>query len=242
LPTTLFISDLHLSPETPHITRLLLDFLSGPAAGADALYILGDLFEYWAGDDDLPDPYHQQVTGALRQVSASGTKLYLMHGNRDLLMGRDFAAACGATLLQDPLVIDLHGVRTLLSHGDILCTDDVEYQAFRRQVHDPEWQRVFLAQPLALRKAQITGMRERSKMEKTAKSDAIMDVNAGAVATLFRQHGIPDRLIHGHTHRQARHALEVDGKNVERVVLGDWGAVGNCLVCSPGVCDFREIE
>jgi len=157
-------------------------------------------------------------------------------------MGRDFAAACGATLLQDPLVIDLHGVRTLLSHGDILCTDDVEYQAFRRQVHDPEWQRVFLAQPLALRKAQIAGMRERSKMEKTAKSDAIMDVNAGAVAALFRQHGIPDRLIHGHTHRQARHALEVDGGNVERVVLGDWGAVGNCLVCSPGVCEFREIE
>lgn len=242
MPTTLFISDLHLSPETPHITRLLLDFLAGPAAGADALYILGDLFEYWAGDDDLPDPCHQQVVGALRQVCASGTQLYLMHGNRDLLIGQDFSAACGATLLHDPLVIDLYGVRTLLSHGDILCTDDVEYQAFRRQVHDPEWQRVFLAQPLTLRKAQIAGMRERSQLEKSVKSEAIMDVNAGAVAALFRQHGIPNRLIHGHTHRQARHTLEVDGKNVERVVLGDWGAIGNCLVCTPNSCEFMVIE
>lgn len=240
--STLFISDLHLSSETPHITRLLLDFLQGPAAGAETLYILGDLFEYWAGDDDLAAPFHQDVASALRQFSSGGRRLFLMHGNRDLLLGGDFAATCGATLLADPVEVALYGVRTLLSHGDILCTDDVDYQTFRKQVHDPAWQRQFLAQPLAVRKAQITGMRERSKMEKSTKSEVIMDVNAQAVTALFRDHGLPQRLIHGHTHRQGRHRLDVDGQQVERVVLGDWGKTGNCLVCKPGFCEFVTLQ
>jgi UDP-2,3-diacylglucosamine hydrolase len=206
---------------------LFLTFLQQQASAAQSLYILGDLFEYWAGDDDLDDAHHQQIANALRELSE--VNVYLMHGNRDLLLGESFAQACHATLLPDPVLLDLHGRSTLLTHGDLLCTDDVDYQAFRKQVHDPLWQQAFLAQPLSERKNQIAGYRSRSEQEKSHKSEAIMDVNADAVAAMMRQYQYPPLLIHGHTHRMATHAMNIDGHACERVVLGDWYDSGSYL-------------
>jgi UDP-2,3-diacylglucosamine hydrolase len=242
LTHTLFVSDLHLCQERPQATRLFLNFLANQARNAQALYILGDLFEYWAGDDDVDDPHHRQVTEAMRGLAESGTALYVMHGNRDFLMGVGFAQASGAVLLPDPILIDLHGRRALLTHGDLQCTDDVEYQVFRSKVRDPLWQQDFLAQPLAQRKAQIAALRARSEQEKSYKDAAIMDVNASAVADLLRSHDFPPLLIHGHTHRPSRHAVEVDGKRCERIVLADWGDCGSCLECSTHGCEVRELS
>ncbi len=238
---TLFISDIHLCEERPQITALFLDFLATTVKQAETLYILGDLFEYWAGDDDLPDPYHQRLVAGLQTLSASGTRLYVMHGNRDLLLGQEFMQACGARLLPDPTVIELYGKTVLLTHGDKLCTDDVKYQEFRRQVHDPAWQKTFLAQPLANRKAQIAGMRQQSEQEKSHKSEAIMDVNAGAVARLLGEYDFPPLLIHGHTHRMNRHALNISGHQCERIVLGDWYESGSYLECGMQGCVMQDI-
>ena len=236
-----FISDLHLSQERPRVTQLFLDFLAKPARQAQALYILGDLFEYWAGDDDIGDKHHQPVVDAMRQLADSGVALYVMHGNRDFLLGQDFAAASGATLLADPAVIDLYGRRAVLTHGDALCTDDVEYQDFRTMVREPAWQQRFRSQPLEQRKAQIAELRGRSEQAKAYKDVAIMDVNADAVAGFLRQHDLPPLLIHGHTHRPGRHLVEVDGSVCERIVLADWGDTGSCLQCSPDGCEMREL-
>ena len=218
---SLFISDLHLSPDHPQSTELFLRFAAGIAHEAEALYILGDLFEYWAGDDDLSDPFHQRITDALRGLDAGGTRIYIMHGNRDFLMDVELGAACHATLLNDPTLLDLYGTPTLLTHGDALCTDDTEYQRFREQVRKDDWQARFLAQPLAQRKAQIEQMRMQSKSEKSLKAMDIMDVNLAAVDDLLRRHHYP-RLIHGHTHRPAKHLHHPDGHTCERWVLGDW--------------------
>jgi UDP-2,3-diacylglucosamine hydrolase len=234
---TLFISDLHLSAKQPHITQVFLHFMRHTAPQAEALYILGDLFEYWAGDDDLDDPFHQQIIQALSAMAETGTRVCIMHGNRDFLMAEELAAACRATLLRDPVLIDLYGAPTLLSHGDALCTDDVAYQTFRRQVRDTTWQQQFLAQPLAQRKAQIEELRMRSESEKQTKDGNIMDVNAHAVADLLRAHHYP-RLIHGHTHHLAHHLHHVDGHTCERWVLGDWGETGNALQCDTQGCRF----
>ncbi len=227
---TYFISDLHLSAELPDIARQFLSFVEQTAPEAEALYILGDLFETWAGDDDLADPFHGRIAQALQKLSAGGTRIYLMHGNRDLLMGQEMERACSAKLLPDPILIDLYGKPTLLSHGDQLCTDDHAYQAGRKQVADPAWQRQFLAQPLAARKAFIAQLRARSQNEKMSKDREIMDVNSGAVLTLLREHHYPN-LIHGHTHRPGHHVLHVDGHTCERWVLGDWETRANALYC-----------
>jgi UDP-2,3-diacylglucosamine hydrolase len=236
MPHTLIISDLHLSPRHERITELFLRFLRDTAPQADALYVLGDLFDYWAGDDDLDEPLHRQTADALRALSGGGVPVFLMHGNRDFLMAEKFAAACGATLLDDPALLDFYGTPTLLTHGDALCTDDTGYQAYRQQVRNPVWQQQFLSQPLAQRKAQIEALRARSESEKRYKSDEIMDVNSDAVAALLRQHGYP-RLIHGHTHRPGLTLHEVDGHTCERWVLGDWNdACGNALHCEGGKC------
>jgi UDP-2,3-diacylglucosamine hydrolase len=224
---SLFISDLHLSASQPNSLAAFLHFIDGSAKQAEALYILGDLFEYWAGDDDLHDAFHQQVISALQQLSGH-TQVYLMHGNRDLLMGEALAAACGATLLADPTLINLYGSATLLSHGDLLCTDDVEYQRFRTQVHTIEFKQQFLARPLSDRKTYIEQLRIRSASEKQHKSCAIMDVNDEAVARLLREYHYP-RLIHGHTHRPQRHEHQVDGRLCERWVLGDWDTTASAL-------------
>ncbi len=225
--TILFVSDLHLDTARPAITRLFLDFLAGPARQAEALYVLGDLFEAWVGDDDPGEP-GASVCAALKALADSGVPVWLMRGNRDFLFGPGIAARCGATLLPDPCVVDLHGHPTLLMHGDLLCSDDVAYQAFRRQVRDPAWQAGFLAQPLPARQAFAAQARAASREHQSAVSEAITDVNPGTVAEAMARHGV-QRLIHGHTHRPAIHALRVDERAAVRVVLGDWYEQGSVL-------------
>jgi len=238
---TLFISDIHLSESEPHLTRLFLNFMLHTAPGAEALYILGDLFEYWAGDDDRDTPFHQQIISAISKLSNTGTPVFIMHGNRDFLMDEQLAQACRATILQDPTLLNLYGTPTLLTHGDALCTNDAAYQEFRQQVRHPSWRENFLAQPLLQRKAQIEQLRKMSEDQKQIKSTEIMDVSQAAVADLFRAHHYP-RLIHGHTHRQKHHQHEVDGKICDRWVLGDWHQTGNTLRCDAAGCHFQTIE
>ncbi len=232
----LFISDLHLSPHAAGTVQRFLDSLAGPARNAASLTILGDLFDYWAGDDvlcDLADPFNARIVTALRALSDHGVKLEFMAGNRDFLIGDAFATAAGLTLLPDPCVRDIGGIRTLLTHGDVLCTDDADYQRFRAQVRDPAWRTSFLARSLAERKRAIEALRARSQAEKKVKPMAIMDVNAGAVIAALAEHDA-QAMIHGHTHRQGRHEHLVAGKPCPRWVLGDWHADrGNALLCDP---------
>lgn len=248
MPHSLFISDLHLGAGQPHSMEAFRRFIAGiapqdcpaHARNAEALYILGDLFDSWAGDDDLEDAFHAEVIDALRGLARRGTHVYLLRGNRDLLMGETLAKTCYATLLNDPVLTDLYGVPTLLSHGDMLCTHDVEYQRYRAQVHDADFQRQFLARPLAERKAYISGLRERSIAEKQSKDSAIMDVNDDAVAALLRKHGYP-RLIHGHTHRPGHHEHIIDGRACERWVLGDWHRQGSALRCDSSGIQWEAV-
>ena len=237
MPHSLFISDLHLSHDHPHSTEMFLRFAADIAPAAEALYILGDLFEYWAGDDDAGDPFHLRITGTLRQLDAQGTRIFIMHGNRDFLMDEELGAACHATLLDDPTLLDLYDTPTLLTHGDALCTGDTEYQRFRSLVRSSDWQAQFLAQPLARRKAQIEQLRMQSRNEKSLKTMDIMDVNVAAVEDLLRQYHYP-RLIHGHTHRPAKHLHQPDGHLCERWVLGDWDS-GKAAILR---CDANGIE
>jgi UDP-2,3-diacylglucosamine hydrolase len=225
--TLLFVSDLHLDAVRPGITRLFLDFLAGEARAAEALYVLGDLFEAWVGDDDPGEP-GASVCAALKALADGGVPVFLMRGNRDFLYGQRMAERCGATLLPDPCVVDLHGVPTLLMHGDLLCTDDVAYQAFRRQVRDPAWQANFLAQPLAARQAFAAQARAASQQHQQGVSEAITDVTPAAVEDVMLRHGVT-RLIHGHTHRPGIHSLEVAGRRGQRIVLGDWYDQGSVL-------------
>jgi UDP-2,3-diacylglucosamine hydrolase len=225
---TLFISDLHLSADRPEANERFFRFLGDTAARAEALYVLGDLFEYWIGDDDLDDSFNSRIAAAFAELTATGVKLYFMHGNRDFLLGDAFAARCGGALLSDPTLIELYDTPTLLMHGDSLCTDDKEYMAFRERVRDPEWLSRFLAQPLAVRRAQAQGLRERSEQEKQTKTADIMDVALATVQQVLREHGYP-RLIHGHTHRPAHHIHVVDGLTCERWVLPDWYGQGGYL-------------
>jgi UDP-2,3-diacylglucosamine hydrolase len=240
MPHSLFISDLHLSHGHPHSTELFLRFSTDIAPKAEALYILGDLFEYWAGDDDLDDPFHQRITRTLRELNEKGTRIFIMHGNRDLLMNKELCSACNAILLDDPTLLELYGTSTLLSHGDALCTDDVEYQRFRDLVRDRDWQTHFLAQPLEQRKAQIVQLRMQSESQKRSKEMSLMDVNNDAVNDLLRQHGYP-RLIHGHTHRPAKHLHQLDGHTCERWVLGDWDNRANALRCDSSGISWETI-
>ena len=230
MPHSLFISDLHLCASSPNTTRLFHHFIKRIAPTAEALYILGDLFEYWAGDDDLNSPFHLEITSALRTLSLQGTAIFIVHGNRDFLMNKQLAEACNATLLADPIIIDLYGTPTLLTHGDALCTDDSAYQAFRKQVRNETWQQQFISLPLAHRKAQIEQMRVKSESEKQLKSMSIMDVNLQAVNGLLQEYSYP-RIIHGHTHRPAHHLHHVEGHTCDRWVLGDWDKVANALHC-----------
>jgi UDP-2,3-diacylglucosamine hydrolase len=231
----LFVSDLHLSPERPQTTQIFENFSRHTASRAEALYILGDLFEYWAGDDDLADPHHAVVANILAELSRSGTAVFFMHGNRDFLIARDFALAAHARLIPDPTLIDLYGTPTLLMHGDTLCTSDSAYLAFRAKVRQSAWQTEFLAHPLAQRKAEIEALRQRSETDKQLKSIVEMDVHPDAVAAVLREYGYP-RLIHGHTHRPARHLHRVDGQDCERWVLDSWYDHGSYLRCDATGC------
>ena len=216
----LFISDLHLDDTRPQITELFTRFLATEAREAKALYVLGDLFESWIGDDD-DSPLATRVAGAFRALRDHGVPIYFMHGNRDFLLGADYAARAGMSLLTDPTIIDLHGERTLLMHGDTLCTDDVEYFKFRTLVRNPAWQQQFLAKPLAERRVFAAQARGESRKQTALKAAEIMDVNQAAVESAMRTHGVR-RLIHGHTHRPATHRFDLDGTSAERIVLGDW--------------------
>jgi UDP-2,3-diacylglucosamine hydrolase len=237
----IFISDLHLCASRPQITAAFLHFLKHLPGKTQALYILGDLFEYWAGDDEIENSHHQPVISAFRALAAQGVKLYFMHGNRDFLIASGFCNAARITLLPDPSLINLHGKRALLSHGDDLCTDDVSYQAFRRQVREPQWQANFLSQPLAVRKQQIEAIRMRSEQEKSAKQAEIMDVNQAAVTALLSAYNYPELLIHGHTHRPDRHQLQLDGHEITRWVLGDWYEQGSYLACDQHGCKAMRL-
>ena len=237
MPTfTAFVSDLHLSSSRPDANRVFLEFLSQVASKADRLYILGDLFEYWAGDDDLSDAFNHSIVAGLAATVSGGVPVMLMHGNRDLLLSRTFANATGANLLPDPTSVDLYGTRTLLMHGDTLCTDDQRYQSFRRRVRSAFWQQLFMLQPLSWRRRQIERARRISESEKRTKSAQIMDVTPEAVTNAFRECGC-DRLIHGHTHRPARHEHTVDGRRCERWVLSDWYQTGQYLRVTRDGCE-----
>jgi len=234
LPTTLFISDLHLDPERPEITRLFRKFLEGEARAAQALYILGDLFEAWIGDDDDAS-LAQEVAASLRVLRESGVAVYFMHGNRDFLLGHDYAARAGMRLLPDPSVVMLHGKPVLLMHGDTLCTDDMAYQEFRAQSRTPGWREAMLAQPLAVRRALAGQARTASQMHQQAlkagdraQFETITDVAPLTVESTFIRYGI-NTLIHGHTHRPAVHALTTGKTQCTRIVLGDWYEQGSVL-------------
>ena len=238
--STLFISDLHLCSGRPQINRSFFGFLEREAKNARALYILGDLFEYWAGDDDLEDPFNAGVAAALARLTVTGVPVYLMHGNRDFVIGEAFARASGVSLLPDPALLNLYGQPVLLMHGDTLCTLDREYQAFRRESRSQTWIDTLLRKPLAERKAAIEALRRQSEQEKRSKPAQIMDVEPAEVEATLRRHGYP-RLIHGHTHRPARHVHVVDGHACERWVLADWYQTGSYLACDESGCHAVQL-
>jgi len=224
---TLFIADLHLHTEEPAITAGFLHFLDGVAREADALYILGDLFEAWIGDDD-PNPLHQRVADAIRALVDSGVPCYFIHGNRDFLLGKRFARESGMQLLPQEKVLNLYGRNVLIMHGDTLCTDDAGYQAFRAKVHQPWLQTLFLALPLFIRHRVAAKMRAGSRAANSSKSLAIMDVNQQAVIEAMEKHRV-QWLIHGHTHRPAVHHLTANDAPAWRAVLGAWHSEGSMI-------------
>lgn len=225
--TTLFLSDLHLDPDRPAITGLLLSFLAGEAREAEALYVLGDLFEAWVGDDDDGE-LALQVADAFRAVRDAGVPIDFIRGNRDFLLGQDYADRAGMTLRPDPCVVSLGGEPTLILHGDLLCSDDRNYLAFRRQVRDPAWQANFLSQPLAQRRAFAQQARAASQATQMQQALEIGDATDTAVVDLFARYGVR-RMVHGHTHRPRVHAHRVGERDCERIVLGDWYEQGSLL-------------
>ena len=228
---TLFISDLHLPVAASPLREAFAKFLAGPARAAQALYILGELFEVWIGDDAGLREYSAE-RACLHALTAAGIPVFFQHGNRDFLVGHDFAAATGVQLLPDPLRLDLHGVPTLVSHGDLFCTDDLGYQRWRRFSRRPAAQAVYRALPLSWRERIAGGIRANSDAGKQTKTVEIMDVNDAAIRAAFRQHGAR-RLIHGHTHRPADHDYDIDGKPCRRHVLADW---------HPGRCEALRVD
>ncbi|MEO0443081.1 MAG: UDP-2,3-diacylglucosamine diphosphatase [Pseudomonadota bacterium] len=235
-----FISDLHLAPERPDITQAFFTFLETTAKGADALYILGDFFDAWVGDDD-DTPEFADITHKLKHYQSLGSSVFFMHGNRDFLVGQGFAAKTGARVLKDPCCIDLFGTKTLLMHGDSLCTQDAEYMAFRQMVRNPQWQATILSKPLAERKAIAAQMKATSRSMNSLKAEDIMDVTPEEVIQTMEQHQAP-LLIHGHTHRPAKHQLLINGSRAQRLVLGDWGALGWYLLVAQdqlALCSFK---
>lgn len=226
--TTLFISDLHLCGTRPAITGLFLDFLQQRAHTADALYILGDLFEYWIGDEAVEQEEFHPIIRGLRELTSGGTPVFVMHGNRDFLMSHEFEKATGCRLLSDPTRIDLYGTPTLLMHGDTPCIDDIEYMNFRAKVRGTAWQKEFLAKSVAERDQIVRDFREISKNSTAAKNPEIMDVNQKAVESVMRAHRV-QRMIHGHTHRPKEHLFNLDGQPARRMVLGDWYDQGSVL-------------
>lgn len=237
---TLFVSDLHLDDARPHIVEQFERFCAGAARDADALYVLGDLFEAYIGDDD-DAPLNARVAKALHGVADAGVPVHYIAGNRDFLLGEDYARRCGMDILADGTVIDLYGAPTLILHGDVLCTDDAEYLAFRKQVRDPAWQAAFLARPLAERRAFAAQARDASRAHTSRTDMAIMDVNQAAVEGALRGARVT-RMIHGHTHRPAIHDFMLDGTPAQRIVLGDWYEQGSVLRVDRDAVELRGLE
>lgn len=238
---TLFASDLHLSPDRPRLAVAFAAFCEQRARSAGALYLLGDLFDWWIGDDQLRDPFAARIAEALRGVTDAGVPVHVAHGNRDFLLGARFAQASGAAYLPEQVVVDLHGIPTLLSHGDELCTSDVEYQRFRARMRDPATQRRLLRLPRFVRHAIARGLRSRSRSATALKPEAILDVDEGAVVAAFRRFGVA-RMIHGHTHRPATHHIIVDGRDCERIVLPDWYETARILVVDRDGAAVQELR
>lgn len=228
----LFISDLHLCPSRPATTAAFRRFLAGPARSAGTLWILGDLFEYWAGDDDLTDAFNAAIAEDLHALVRSGVHVRIISGNRDFLLSQRFSAVTGASIEAQTVVIEAGLTRCVLVHGDELCTDDLEYQRYRRMVRNPAWQKMVLLLPLAIRRMIAQRMRRKSQHRKGVTQMALMDVNAQAVASLLREHNARC-LIHGHTHCPAHHHLQVDGHDCERWVLADWHDKATWLEAGP---------
>ncbi len=237
--TTLFISDLHLDASRHYVTELFVQFIRDEASKANALYILGDLFEAWIGDD-VADSVGDAVANALARLHERGVPVYFIHGNRDFLLGDAWARRACVTLLSDPALIAIEGQPTLLMHGDLLCTDDVGYQVFRRQVHAPTWQREFLSRSSAERSAFAAQARDESRRQTATKDNAILDVNGDAVRNTMRAHHVT-RLIHGHTHRPAIHDFDLDGEPAQRIVLGDWYDQGSVLRLEAGGLELASL-
>ena len=218
-----FISDLHLQPGRPELESAFYQFLDTHIQAGETLYVLGDFFDSWIGDDE-DDPFYLGVKAKLRDVSSRATT-FIMHGNRDFLIGEKFAVDTGMELLPDPHLIELHGENILLMHGDSLCTDDVEYMQFRQQVRGSAWQQHILSLPLEQRRMIAADLRAKSKSMTSLKAEDIVDVNQAEVEAVLKTHGVKT-LIHGHTHRPNRHCFSLDGLNAERIVLGDWDKTG----------------
>lgn len=225
--TTLFVSDLHIEADRPDIANQFLQFLETEALNADALYILGDLFEFWVGDDD-PNEHYAWIKQGLRKLTKKNIPVFFMHGNRDFMIGQDFADETGITILTDPYVVEIHGETVLLSHGDIYCTDDIQYQAVRKMTRDPKWQAMMLTRPLEERISFSEQARADSKAHGDNIDQAITDVNQAAIKSALRQANVT-LMLHGHTHRPAVHEIEVDGKQARRIVLGDWYQHGSVV-------------
>jgi len=236
----LFISDLHIDAQRPEITRQFIDFLTNEAHGADALYILGDLFESWVGDD-APDPGQQEAIEAISSLTAGGVPCFVMHGNRDFLLGKEFCSRSGARLLSDPLIITLYGEPVLVMHGDALCTDDRAYQRLRATVRDSDWQRRFLALSVAQRRALAGAAREGSRAHTAAIEYAIADVNVTSVAQALQAAGAAT-LLHGHTHRPGFYPFTIDGRPCMRIVLGDWYTQGSVLRWDASGPELRSLS
>ncbi len=229
-----FIADLHLGPQRPHLTDIFLRFLNHRARHAKRLFILGDLFEYWLGDDAI-HPHYQPVIDALNKLGSHGVAVSFMRGNRDFLIGEQFAKLTGVTLLDDPCVVEVAGETTLLSHGDIFCSDDTAYQQFRELSRAPQWQAEFLAKSIEERKTFAEQARNTSRDATRNKNDSIMDVNLQTVIKSMQTHHAT-RLIHGHTHRPEQHTLTVDNNTCQRIVLADWNESGHLLICNDRHC------
>jgi UDP-2,3-diacylglucosamine hydrolase len=237
--TTLFVSDLHLHPSRPEVTDCFLEFLKEAVETAEALYILGDLFEVWVGDDD-PEPHNRMIIDALQDFSDPRRPCYFLRGNRDVLIGRRFCTDASVQLIAEPTVIDLYGERALIMHGDELCTDDHAYQKFRRRARSTTWRALFLALPLALRRRIAAGLRNRSTAITALKPEEITDVSQTAVDDAMREHRVTT-LLHGHTHRPGIHDFRLDGRPATRIVLGDWYEQGSVLHWGPEHRELRSI-
>ena len=238
--TTLFLSDIHVSDEHPEISEHLKEFLLEEKFKINTIYILGDLFEYWLGDDD-PNPSYREIKLLLKNLSQKGISIFFMHGNRDFLIGEKFAEEAGCHILPDPHVMDLFGKKVLMSHGDIFCTDDKEYQSFRKQTRDPAWKDSILSKSLSFREEFAKKARLESSKHTNSKKNEIMDVNKDEILKMYEKYNV-EIIIHGHTHRPAIHDIFFNGKNCQRIVLGDWYEQGSILRCDETGFDLIQLD